>query len=323
MDKKLAQAQPGTGGITRRAAGRGFAYFSARGRRIGSERTRQRIESLAIPPGWVGVWISPLPNAHIQATGVDAAGRTQYIYHQRWRALRKGEKFLRSLAFAQRLPTIRRIVTRDLAQTEDSRQRALAAAVRLMDSTGLRVGGASYAEEHDSFGASTLRKRHLAIQGDEIRLRFRGKSAVKWDIQVKDPELVDYFDSLPKTPRSGPAICHSVAVEGRRHWRAISDSDINAYLDHVAGHGFTAKDFRTWQGTVVAALSLSQSFCSGIDPSQAVTTAVQEAALWLHNTPAIASEAYINPRVIELFERGIVADPKRQSDRSVLALLLD
>lgn len=323
MDKKLARVEPGTGGITRRVAGRGFVYVSATGRRIGSQRMRRRIEDLAIPPGWVDVWISSQANAHIQATGVDAAGRTQYIYHPRWRALRENEKFVRSLAFAQRLPTIRRIVTRDLTQTEDSRRRALAAAVRLMDTTGLRIGGALYAQEHDSFGASTLCKRHLAIQGDEIRLTFRGKSAVEWDVKVKDRLLADYFGSLPKTPRSGSAICHCVADEGRSQWRPVSDSDINAYLDHVAGHGFTAKDFRTWQGTAVVALSLSKSFRSGIASPQAVTTAVREAALWLHNTPAIARGSYVNPRVIELFERGIVADPRRQSDRSVLALLLD
>lgn len=323
MDKKLARVEPGSGGITRRVAGRGFAYVSANGRRIGSERTRRRIEALAIPPGWVDVWISSRTNGHIQATGVDAAGRTQYVYHQRWWAVREGEKFVRSLAFAQRLPTIRRIVTRDLAQTGDGKRRTLAAAVRLMDTTGLRVGGALYAEENDSFGVSTLRKRHLAIQGDEIRLRFRGKSDVRWDVKVKDRLLADYFDSLPKTPRSGPAICHCDASAGQRHWKTVSDSDINAYLGHVAGHGFTAKDFRTWQGTVVAARSLSQSFRSGIDSPQAVTSSVQEAAQWLHNTPAVARGSYINPRVIDLFEQGVVADRRRQPDRAVLTLLLE
>lgn len=323
MDTKLSRAEPGTGGITRRVAGRGFTYVSSNGRRISSERTRRRIEDLAIPPAWTKVWISSESTAHIQATGTDAAGRTQYIYHERWRAARDGEKFVRSLAFAQRLPTLRRIVTRDLAQAKDGKRRALAAAVRIMDSTGLRVGGALYAEEHDSFGVTTLRKRHLTIQGDAVRLRFRGKSAVDWDVEVEDPLLVQYFGSLPKSPRSGPAICHCSAPAGRCAWKPISDSDLNGFLGRVAGHGFTAKDFRTWQGTVVAALSLAQSFHSGIATPQAVKNAVQDAARWLHNTPVVARESYINPRVIELFELGLVADRSRQPDRAVLALLTE
>lgn len=323
MNNKLARVQPGTGGITRRVAGRGFAYISSTGRRIASDRTRQRIEALAIPPAWVNVWISSQANAHIQATGVDAAGRTQYIYHERWRALRDGEKFTRSLAFSQRLPTLRRIVTRDLAQTEDSKRRALAAAVRLMDTAGLRVGGAAYAEENDSFGATTLLKRHLVVGRGEIHLKFRGKSAVEWDVRVKDQLLVDYFGSLPKTPPSRPAICHSASAGGRRFWKPISDTDINAYLEHVAGPGFTAKDFRTWQGTVVAAHSLSKSFHAGNQSREAVSRAYQDAASWLHNTPAIARASYVNPRVISLFEQGVVAAPQRKSDRTVLTLLLE
>lgn len=323
MDDGLQRVQAGTRGIRRRVAGRGFSYVSANGRKIVSEPLLARINSLAIPPAWDQVWIASSPNAHIQATGIDAAGRLQYIYHPRWREVREHEKFIRSLAFAQRLPTVRRIITRDLKQEADGRTRALAAAVRLMDRAGLRVGGAAYAQENGSFGATTLRKRHLQLEADRIHLRFRGKSDGHWDVEFIDGLLADYFAALPRTPRSAPAICHAIVSGRRKQWHAVTDSEVNAYLGTVAGQGFTAKDFRTWQGTVVAALSLGRSLRAGATSPEAVTAAVGEAAQWLHNTPAIARASYVNPRVIELFERGVVADGQRQPDSAVLALLLD
>ncbi|MGB9036628.1 MAG: DNA topoisomerase IB [Paeniglutamicibacter sp.] len=323
MDQELERVQPGTKGIRRRVAGRGFSYVSANGRRIHSDRLLERINALAIPPAWTQVWIASAPSAHIQATGVDAAGRLQYIYHPRWRQMREHEKFIRSLAFAQRLPTIRRGVTRDLKQERDPRLRALAAAVRLMDRAGLRVGGAAYAQENGSFGATTLLKRHLSLEGDTVHLRFRGKSAGDWDVALTDKLLAAYFAALPHTPRSGPAICHAVPVGRRKEWKPVSDGEVNAYLGEVAGHGFTAKDFRTWQGTVVAALSLARSLRAGATSPEAVTAAIDEAAQWLHNTPAVARGSYVNPRLIDLFERGVVADPRRQPDRAVLALLME
>lgn len=321
MEGSLRRVTPGTGGITRRRAGRGFTYVSANGRTVRSDRILERIRGLAIPPAWTHVWIASQTNAHILATGVDAAGRTQYIYHQRWREIRDSEKFTRSLAFAQRLPTIRRIVTRDLRQGEDGRRRALAAAVRLMDTAGLRVGGAAYAEENGSFGASTLQRRHVGIESGVIHLVFRGKSAGDWDLRLTDDLLEAYFESIPHTPRGGPAICHAVKSGRRKEWKPVSDTDINHYLGEVAGHGFTAKDFRTWQGTVVAARSLSRSLHTGATSPEAVKAAIQEAADWLHNTPAVARDSYVNPRVIALFEQGKVADFHRQKDRAVLALL--
>lgn len=323
MEDRLERVEPGTAGIRRRAAGRGFSYLSANGRRIRSERLLERIRQLAIPPAWTEVWIASSPKAHIQATGVDAAGRTQYLYHARWREVRDGEKFIRSLAFAQRLPVLRRIVTRDLKQTQDPRRRALAAAVRLMDQAGLRVGGVAYAQENGSFGATTLLKRHVETEGHTVHLHFSGKSAGTWDVAVNDPLLADYFSSLPHTPGSAPAICHAVTSGGRKQWTAVSDTEVNGYLGDVAGHGFTAKDFRTWQGTVVAALSLGRAQRTGATSPEAVTAAIQETADWLHNTPAVARVSYVNPRVIALFERGRVADPRHRPDRAVLDLLLD
>lgn len=323
MDEDLEHVAPGTRGIHRQVAGRGFSYVSANGRRIRSEPLRKRIEELAIPPAWTQVWIASSPNAHIQATGVDAAGRTQYIYHPRWRELREGEKFIRSLAFAQRLPVIRRVVTRDLSQEADPRRRALAAAVRLIDRAGLRVGGAAYAQENGSFGATTLLKRHVWLEGDSVHLKFEGKSAGSWDVLVNDRLLAGYFGSLPRTPAAGPAICHAVRAGRRKTWKSVSDTEVNAYLGQVAGQGFTAKDFRTWQGTVVAARSLSRSLRAGASSPEAAGAAINDAARWLHNTAAVARDAYVNPRVVELFEKGRVADTRRQPDRAVLALLLE
>lgn len=321
MDEKLKRVEPGWGGITRRKVGKGFAYDSANGRRVRSDRILSRIESLVIPPAWTDVWISSEPNGHIQATGVDEAGRRQYIYHPKWRELRDTEKFTRSLSFAQSLPTIRRTVTRDIKQTKDERTRALAAAVRLIDRAGLRVGGQEYAEENGSFGASTLQRRHVAIEGDIVHLRFKGKSAGDWDVVVDDDLLFDFFDSIPKSPRSAPAICYPIYSGRRKDWHGVSASDINNYLGDIAGAAYTAKDFRTWQGTVVAARSLAQAFKNGLTSPEAERAAIKEAAAWLHNTPTIARDSYINPRVIELFELGRVADLKRQPDRAVIALL--
>ena len=323
MDEELEHVRPGTRGIRRRVEGRGFSYVSANGRRIRSERLLERINALAIPPAWTQVWIASAPTAHIQATGVDSAGRLQYIYHPQWRQVREHEKFVRSLAFAQRLPAIRRSVTRDLKQARDPRRRALAAAVRLMDRAGLRIGGAAYAKENGSFGATTLLKRHLIVEGDTVQLKFRGKSAGDWDVAVTDRLLAAYLAALPRNPGSGPAICHAVTVARRKEWKPVSDGEVNAYLGEVAGHGFTAKDFRTWQGTVVAALSLGRSLRAGATSPDAVAAAIDEAAAWLHNTPAVARGSYVNPRVIDLFERGVVADPRRQADRAVLALLME
>lgn len=321
MKEQLHRVEPGSGGITRRGAGRGFTYVSANGRRITSEKQLGRIAALAVPPAWQHVWIASDPRAHIQATGVDAAGRTQYIYHPRWRELRDDEKFIRSLAFAQRLPIMRRIVTRDLKQYSDPKRRTLAAAVRLIDSVGLRVGGAAYADENGSFGATTLQRRHVRAQGGEIRLVFRGKSAGAWDVHLSDPLLGDYFATVPANPRQGPALCFPIVNGRRKVWQSVSDSEVNHYLSTAVGSGFTAKDFRTWQGTAVAAVSLARTYRMGVSSPDAVTASIRDASEWLHNTPTIAKESYVNPRVVALFEQGKVASLNRQRDSAVLELL--
>ena len=323
MAPRLVRVQPGSPGISRRRAGKGFTYKSANGRRVTSESTLERIRGLAIPPAWTDVWIAPQANAHIQATGTDVAGRTQYLYHPRWRELRDAEKFTRSLSFAQSLPAVRRTVTRDLAQEADPRRRALAAAVRLLDRAGLRVGGAAYAEENGSFGASTVQRRHVTLEGDLVRLVFRGKSGGDWDVAVEDAAIASFLAMVPKTPRASPAICYPVVAGRRKHWQGVSDTDINAYLADAASAHISAKDFRTWQGTVVAARSLARSLRAGDSSPGAVAAAIQDAATWLHNTPAVARDAYVDPRVVKHFEQGRAADFTRQADRAVLRLLTD
>lgn len=321
MARQLKLAEPGSGGITRTATGRGFSYIWANGRHIRSNEVLERIGALAVPPAWKHVWIASDPRAHIQATGVDAAGRTQYIYHPLWRSLRDEEKFLRCLNFAQHLPATRRAVTRDLKQLSDPRRRALAAAVRLIDLAGLRVGGAAYAQENESFGATTLQRRHVSAHEDSLHLVFRGKSAGSWDVYVRDQLLVDYFATVPHTPRKDAALGHPAELGRRKLWQPISDSEVNHYLGHIAGPGYTAKDFRTWQGTVVAAISLARSHRGNVSSPAAITAAVKDAAQWLHNTPTVAKASYINPEVIALFEQGKVAALNRQPDQAVLALL--
>lgn len=317
----LVQVQPGDGGFARRRAGRGFTYVGANGRRITAPDTLERIRALAIPPAWAQVWIAAEENAQIQATGVDDAGRTQYLYHPLWRELRDEEKFVRSIAFAQSLPALRRAVTRDLAQRDDGRRRALAVAVRLMDRAGLRVGGAEYAEENGSFGAATLQRRHVSVDGDHVRLVFNGKSGNEWDVTLTDTRVAEFFEGVPRRPRTGPAICHPVQNGRRREWKGISGAEINAYLAHHAGPGFTAKDFRTWQGTVAAARALARSARAGDTSPSAVRAAIETAAVWLHNTPAVARGSYVNPRVVALFEKGRAVNSPRASDNAVLDLL--
>lgn len=315
----VRHVERGEGGFTRRRAGKGFTYWGANGKRVTSEAQLKRIKELVIPPAWDEVWIAPSKDDHIQATGVDDAGRLQYIYHPDWREQQDSEKFIRSLAFAEVLPTVRRRVTRDL-KGSDERSRALAAAVRMIDKLGLRVGGSEYAKENESFGASTLQRRHVTVKGDTVHLTFRGKSGSDWDVRTRDQALAVFFTERPKTPKSAPAVCWPEQEGRRRTWHGVSAADINAYLADVSGGEFTAKDFRTWQGTVVAAQALGRAAATGDSSPQAVTAAIKQTAEWLHNTPAIARDSYINPRVIELFEKGTVVKGKA-TDKKVRELL--
>lgn len=321
----LVSVTPGEGGISRKGAGRGFTYKGTNGKRISDDETIERIKSLVIPPAWTQVWIASEENAHIQATGIDEAGRTQYIYHPAWRVQQDEAKFEKSLAFAKALPALRRAVTRDLKpgkkDDDGPRRRALAAAVRLMDKGSLRVGGSEQSGQLEAFGATTLQRRHVEVDDPHVHLTFRGKSASEWDVVIKDAALAQFFSEAPKTPRTAPAVCYPVQQGRRREWKGISASDVNDYLTDIAGLEFTAKDFRTWQGTLAAAQALARAHKAGSTSPEAVKVAIEATAELLHNTPTVAREAYIDPRVIDLFEKGKVMSLRGGADSSLLKLL--
>lgn len=309
-------------GITRRGAGRGYSYTDAKGQRITDPDVLERVNALAVPPAWTDVWICPFANGHIQAVGVDGAGRKQYIYHPRWREKQDRDKFERSRELGGRLPRIRRAVTQHLGQTRDPRLRALAATVRLIDIGGLRIGSEDYARTNGSFGASTLLRRHVEIDGDELRLSFIGKSGKDWELKVKDAQLARFVRELPP---GGPNDTLLAYEDVTGSVVSVSGSAVNEYIGTVAGGFFTAKDFRTWQGTVVAARALAGMpdgrTASATVAKRAVNEAIKQASAWLNNTPTMARKSYVDPRVIDLYHSGVVMDRKRQPDAAVYALL--
>lgn len=295
-------------GYSRRRWGRGFSYRGLHGDILTDRQTLDRIRSLAIPPAWTNVWISPYANGHIQATGTDGAGRRQYIYHPHWRELKDREKFDRSLAFAQSLPAARRLITKHLRSDGSGPQRAYAAALRIVDAGALRIGGERYAEANGSYGTTTLRVEHVTVQGDEVRFDFPGKSGQEWHTLIRDPDLVAAL--APMLARSDPDT--ALAYEGTDgKWHSITASSLNAFLREVTGGEFSAKDFRTWQATVVAAMHLARAFplaSTKREKVKAASATARKVADHLGNTPAIARKSYIDPRVVDRFFDGEVID---------------
>ncbi|MBG6055635.1 DNA topoisomerase-1 [Salinibacterium sp. CAN_S4] len=302
---RLRRSDSSGRGLRRIGAGAGFTYRDDRGTLVSADE-RARIEALAIPPAWSDVWISPHPNGHILATGVDDAGRTQYIYHPFWRLQKDRLKFDRALSLAESLPAARRRVTADLRSAEPSKSRALAAAFRMLDTGSLRVGSERYAEQHGSHGLSTLVCSHVSVSGDTVSLDFPGKSGQKWDSVIIDAELASVLRSLK---RRGPD-ARLLAWKDGRSWRPLSAEDVNAYVAERTGGEFTAKDFRTLHGTVTAAVSLAS-----VGPQKTVTArrravaqAMRDVASVLGNTPAVAKSSYVDPRVVDKFDKGHVMD---------------
>jgi len=303
-------------GIRRRRRGRGFQYLDAHGRTITDREERARIDALAVPPAWTDVWICPSPNGHLQATGRDARGRKQYRYHPRWRELRDEAKYDRMLAFAAALPRIRRRVDRDIARNALSKPRVVATIVRLLDETGIRVGNDEYARENGSFGLTTMRKRHVEVEGSRIAFRFRGKSGKTTDVDVTDPRVARVLRRCEGLP--GQHLFQYVDEDGEPV--DVDSDDVNAYLREVAGGDFTAKDFRTWTGTVLAAWALEELGEAGsqTQATRQVVRAVESVAKELGNTPAVCRSAYIHPQVIETHLEGNLAQLLgREADRRV------
>ncbi len=312
-------------GIRRLRSGRGFVYRDAAGARVTDPELLDRIAALVIPPAWTEVWIAPHHNGHIQATGVDAAGRRQYLYHPQWREQKDRLKFDRMLAFAEALPAARRGVTRDLRADEQfTRRRVLAGAFRMLDSAALRVGSARYVDENGSFGLSTLLCSHASVHdGDRVRLRFPAKSGHAWESELHDADLAVLVAGLKR--RGGRS--RLLAWHGEGGWHPLSAEEINADLRDRTGGDFSAKDFRTLSGTVTAAQSLART---GPKPNErergkAIAAAVRAAAAELGNTPAVARTSYIDPRLLDRYEHGETIDASRpgSAETQLRALLFD
>jgi DNA topoisomerase IB len=289
----------------RRRRGKGFEYMDADGRRITEPSVLDRIRELAIPPAWENVWICPYPMGHIQATGIDAAGRKQYRYHDRWRERRDAEKFESMIRFARTLPRLRRRVAKDLARTGMPRERVLACAVRLLDRGFFRIGSEDYAEENDTYGIATMRKRHVTIAGDDVSFDYEAKGGQRRLQTIGDPEVAGLVRALKQRRGGGEEL---LAYKVGRRWVDVKSADINEYVKAAAGEEFSAKDFRTWSGTVLAAVALAVSGpAHGTKSSRkrAKARAVKEVARYLGNTPTVARTSYIDPRVFDRFDGGL------------------
>lgn len=301
-------------GISRRRRGQGFEYFSSDGRRVKDEATLKRIKRLVIPPAWTRVWVCPYENGHIQATGRDARGRKQYRYHADWREQRDENKFDRITAFARVLPRIRRRTKRDLARRGMPREKVLATVVRLLETTLIRVGNDEYARENDSYGLTTMRNRHAKVAGTQIRFTFRGKSAKKHEISLRDPQLAKIVRRCQHIP--GQELFTYEDEEGQP--RHVTSQDVNDYLRAIAGEEFTAKDFRTWAGTVLAAIALRE-FEAIHHQRQArknIVTAIDAVARMLGNTPSVCRKCYVHPEVLNSYMAGETIATIRQRAES-------
>ena len=293
-------------GIRRFGSGRNVRYEDPAGRRVTDPATFGRIKRLAIPPAWREVWICPREDGHIQATGRDDRGRKQYRYHPDWRVVRDDSKYERMIAFGKALPRIRRRVARDLRRRGLGREKVLATMVRLLETTLVRVGNEEYARTNGSIGLSTMRDHHVAVQRGTLRFQFKGKSGKKHDIELQDPHLADVVRRIQDLP--GQELFQFVDDEGRR--QDVKSEDVNNYLRDIAGAEFSAKDFRTWAGTVLAAIALRQfeRFDTRIQAKKNLVAAIERVAERLGNTPAVCRKCYIHPVILESYLDGATVD---------------
>jgi DNA topoisomerase-1 len=298
-------------GISRVKVGRGLRYVDARGEPVCDKPTLTRINALVIPPAWTDVWICPSPNGHLQATGRDDRGRKQYRYHVRWRETRDGDKFDRLSDFGKALPDIREQVRADLRRHNLPREKVLAAVVRLLETTYVRIGNETYARENESFGLTTLRDKHVNVDGNTLRFRFNGKSGKEHRFAINDPKLAKIVKRSRDLP--GQPLFQYEDDDGENH--EIESTDVNAYLRSITGEDFTAKDFRTWAGTLLAIEQLRD-----LDPPESdaeanreIVCAVDAVASCLSNTRAVCRTSYIHPAVLEAYRNGSL---KAQSDKA-------
>lgn len=290
-------------GYRRKANGDDFEYFDTEGKLIRDEQRLFRIKRLAIPPAWTDVWICPSPNGHIQATGRDTRRRKQYRYHDRWRELRDENKFGRLVDFAKALPNIRRRVAEDINLPGLPRRKVLATIVRLLERTCMRIGNEQYARENKSFGLTTIKDRHVTVKGAQLRFRFRGKSGRQHEVDVTDQRIATIVSKLDDLP--GQDLFQYVNDDGELG--AVASHDVNDYLREITSDNFTAKDFRTWAGTVLAAIALETQgkFETKKQAKANVKTAICAVAELLGNTPAVCRKCYVHPAVLEAYLSGV------------------
>ena len=304
---RLRRVSPNSPGWTRRRSGRGFRYADEHGRPL-SEGQIVRVKALVIPPAWRDVWICPVPNGHLQATGIDAAGRRQYLYHPYWRQLRDRSKFDRVTAAATRLPQARKTLLDDLARPGMPFERAAAAAVRLLDLGYFRIGNDAYTDANGSFGLTTLERQHVRRQGAGLLFRFVGKSGISHEILIDDPLVLAALQVMRRRPGGSRLLAYSDGGQ----WRDLSPSAVNGYLSTQLGADLTAKDFRTWHATVIAAAALAttdEHGRSAASRKRAIKAAINEVAGYLGNTPTVAKSSYVDPRILDLYESGTTIGP--------------
>ncbi len=289
-------------GIRRETRGKNFVYLSSTGARVKDADTLARIRRLAIPPSWQNVWICPYANGHIQATGRDARRRKQYRYHADWRQRRDDNKFGRMIAFARALPRIRRRVQRDLSRRGLPREKALATVVRLLEATLIRVGNDEYARQNKSYGLTTMRNHHARVSGSQVRFNFRGKSGKHHEISISDPQLARVVRRCQDMP--GQELFGYEDEQGEA--RDVGSQHVNAYLRDISGEDFTAKDFRTWAGTVLAAIALREfeAVTHAAQAKRNVLTAIEAVAKMLGNTPAVCRKCYVHPEILDSYLAG-------------------
>jgi DNA topoisomerase-1 len=303
-------------GITRKRAGKNWRYTGPDGQIIRDRQTRERINSLGIPPAWTEVWICPNPQGHIQATGRDTRGRKQYRYHPLWREVRDETKYGRMIEFGKALPLIRKRVEKDMAKHGLPREKVLATVVKLLETTLIRIGNEEYARTNKSFGLTTMRNRHVNVEGATLRFKFKGKSGKQHTIGIKDRRLARIVERCHELP--GHELFQYIADDGKPH--PIDSEDVNNYLREITGQDFTAKDFRTWTGTVLAAISLHEfeAFDSEAQAKRNIMRAIESVAEKLGNTPTICRKCYVHPLVLDSYLEGTLLETLKQRVESEL-----
>jgi DNA topoisomerase I len=300
-------------GICRNKAGKGFTYTRADGSRLSEPDVLKRIKALAIPPAWTDVWICPFANGHVQATGRDARGRKQYRYHARFREVRESTKYEHVVAFADALPVIRKKVQEHMGLRGLPREKVLATVVHLLETTLIRVGNDDYAKQNSSYGLTTLKNRHVAVDGNEVRFRFTGKSGKQWSLRVRDRHVAKIIRACQDLP--GQELLQYVDEDG--NCQDVTSTEVNEYLKEITSKDITAKDFRTWAGTVLAAMALNEleSFDSAAQAKRNLRAAIEKVSGRLGNTPTICRKCYVHPEVLNSYLDGnLVLELKSQAE---------